>query len=91
MCSTDSLSTKWKFFRRLQCKGEERRMFKLVIGNESLPKIGSDNGDRAVNFATSKNLMSSVQCSHITEFINTLVLMLIERHSLINHILIDRR
>jgi hypothetical protein len=31
-------------------------IFKPTIWNESLHEIGNDNGDRAVNFATSKNL-----------------------------------
>jgi exonuclease III len=31
-------------------------IFKHTIGNESLRKIGNDNGVRVVNFATSKNL-----------------------------------
>jgi hypothetical protein len=32
-------------------------MFKLIIGNESLHETSNDNGDRVVNFATSKNLI----------------------------------
>jgi hypothetical protein len=31
-------------------------IFKQIIWNESLHKIGIDNGDRVVNLATSKNL-----------------------------------
>jgi hypothetical protein len=31
-------------------------IFKQTIGNESLHKINNDNGDRLVNFATSKKL-----------------------------------
>ncbi|PNF35562.1 hypothetical protein B7P43_G03720 [Cryptotermes secundus] len=31
-------------------------IFKQTIGNESLHEISNDNGDRVVNFATSKNL-----------------------------------
>jgi exonuclease III len=31
-------------------------IFKPTIGNECLHKINNDNGDRLVNFATSKNL-----------------------------------
>jgi hypothetical protein len=33
-------------------------IFKPTIGNESLHKLSNDNGDRLVNFATSKNLKS---------------------------------
>ena len=32
-------------------------MFKPTIGNESLHQDSNDNGDRIVNFATSKNLV----------------------------------
>jgi hypothetical protein len=32
-------------------------IFKPTIGNESLHEISNDNGVRAVNFATSKNLV----------------------------------
>jgi hypothetical protein len=31
-------------------------MFRLTIGNESLPRVINDNGVRVVNFAQSKNL-----------------------------------
>jgi hypothetical protein len=31
-------------------------IFKLIIGNVSLHEISNDSGDRAVKFATSKNL-----------------------------------
>jgi hypothetical protein len=40
-------------------------IFKPTIGNESLHEISNDNGDRLVNFATSKNSEPKVQCSHI--------------------------
>jgi hypothetical protein len=39
-------------------------IFKPTIGNESLHKIGNDNGVRLVNF--------KVRCSHITTSINIL-------------------
>jgi hypothetical protein len=32
-------------------------IFKPTIGNESLQEISNDNGDRVVNFSTSKNLI----------------------------------
>ena len=32
-------------------------IFKLTIGNESLPQDSNDNGSRIVNFATSKSLV----------------------------------
>jgi len=36
-------------------RGED--IFKLTVGNESLPQDFNDNGVRIVNFATSKNLV----------------------------------
>jgi len=42
-----------------------------MVRNESLHEIGNDNGVIIVNIATSK-ILSWVQYSHITEFINTL-------------------
>jgi hypothetical protein len=43
-------------------------IFKSTVGDESLHEISDDNGIRVVNFATSNDL-ASVQCSHITTFI----------------------
>jgi hypothetical protein len=43
-------------------------IFKPTIGNESLHEISNDNRARIVNFATSKNLIGKVRCSHITTF-----------------------
>jgi hypothetical protein len=37
-------------------KIDKKDIFKSTIGNESLHKIGNDNGVRSVNFVTSKNL-----------------------------------
>jgi hypothetical protein len=37
-------------------KVEGQLIFKPTVGNVSLPEIGSDNGVRIVNFATSRNL-----------------------------------
>jgi hypothetical protein len=45
-------------------------IFKLTIGIESLHEISNYNGVRVVHFATSKNFIAKVQCSHITSFIN---------------------
>jgi hypothetical protein len=40
-------------------------IFKQKIGNESLHEIGSNNGIRVVNFATSKNLaLKSIMFPH---------------------------
>jgi hypothetical protein len=48
-------------------------IFKPTIGNESLHEISNDNAVRLVNFAASKNQrVKSIQCSHITTFINIL-------------------
>jgi hypothetical protein len=44
-------------------------IFKPTIENESLQEISNDNGVRAANFATSKNLCEK---SHIATTINTL-------------------
>jgi hypothetical protein len=38
-------------------KVEKEDIFKPIIGNENLHEASNDNGVRAVNFATSKNLM----------------------------------
>jgi hypothetical protein len=54
---------------------------KPTFGNESLHEIDSDNGVRVVNLATSKNLMSRVQWSHVVTFINLLGCLLMERHA----------
>jgi hypothetical protein len=45
-------------------------IFKPTIGNEILHVISSDNGDRLVNFATSKILKAKVRGSHISTSIN---------------------
>jgi endonuclease/exonuclease/phosphatase family metal-dependent hydrolase len=66
-------------------------IFKPTSGNESLQEISNDNGVRAVNFATSKNLVVKVQCSLIAKFINTPGPLLRERHNQIDHVLLDRR
>jgi hypothetical protein len=43
----------------------------------------NDNAIRAVNFATSKNLVVKSTTTHITKFINTLELTLMEKHTII--------
>jgi exonuclease III len=47
-------------------------IFKPKIRNANLYEISNDNGVRVVNFATPKNSLLSVQCSHIATFINIL-------------------
>jgi hypothetical protein len=47
-------------------------IFKPTIGKESLHEISNDNGVRAVNFTTSKNLFVKSTTSHIITFINLL-------------------
>jgi hypothetical protein len=56
-------------------------IFKPTIGIESLHESSNDNGVRAVKFATSKNLVLTVQFSHFAKFINTLGLFLMDRHT----------
>jgi hypothetical protein len=46
-------------------------IFKPTVGNESLYEISNNNGVRAVNYPTSKNL-TEVQCLHIATCINIL-------------------
>jgi hypothetical protein len=46
--------------------------FKSTIQNERLREVSNDEAPiRIVNFATTKNQKSKVQCSHITTFTNT--------------------
>jgi hypothetical protein len=46
---------------------------KSTIGNGSLQKVSNDNGDRLVNFATSKKTpQSKVPCFHIVTSISIL-------------------
>jgi hypothetical protein len=42
-------------------KLDREDIFKPTNGNESLQEISNDNGVRAVNFATFKNLLSKVR------------------------------
>jgi len=55
-------------------------IFKPTIENESLHEISTDNGVKVVNSTTPNNL-SRVQCPHIATFINTLGLLLMEKHT----------
>jgi hypothetical protein len=49
----------------LSVKVGREDIFQAMIGNESSHKISNDNGVRVANFATSKNLVVRVQCSHM--------------------------
>jgi hypothetical protein len=55
-------------------------IFQQTIWNENLHEIRNNKGVRVANFATSKNLIVRVRCSHITAFINLLGHLLMERH-----------
>jgi hypothetical protein len=60
---------------------DRENIFKLTERNESLHAISNVNGVRAVNFATSKNLVvKSTMFPHPT-FINTPGPLLRERHT----------
>jgi hypothetical protein len=54
-------------------------IFKPITGNESLHEVSNNNGVRAVNFATSKNL-SGAQHTHTVTLINTLGLLMTVSH-----------
>jgi len=60
-------------------------IFKLTIGNESLPQDSNDNGVRIVNFSTSKSLV--VKSIHKYTWTSPDG----KTHNQIDHILIDRR
>jgi hypothetical protein len=53
----NSPNTIRKFCYIFQCQNGQRRLFKLIDGNESLHEISNDNGVSVVNFATSRNLI----------------------------------
>jgi hypothetical protein len=78
--------------RDFSAKVGRENSFKPTIWNDSLHEISNSNGARVVllNFVTSKNLQR-VQCFHVTMFINILGLLLMEKHTIIDHILIDKR
>jgi endonuclease/exonuclease/phosphatase family metal-dependent hydrolase len=67
-------------------------IFKPTIGNESLHKIGDDNGVRLANFATSKNLrVKSMMFPHSSIHKYTWTSPDGNPHREIDHILVDRR
>jgi len=57
--------------RDFSAKVRSENIFKPTIGNESLHQDNNDNGVGIVNFATSKILLSSAQCSHTETFKST--------------------
>jgi endonuclease/exonuclease/phosphatase family metal-dependent hydrolase len=67
-------------------------IFKPTIGNESLHEISNDNGVRAVNFATSKNLfVKSTMFPHRKIHKHTWTCSERKTHNQIDHVLIDKR
>jgi endonuclease/exonuclease/phosphatase family metal-dependent hydrolase len=67
-------------------------IFKPTIGNESLHKLSNDNGDRVVNFATSKNLtVKSIMFPHRNIHKFTWTSPDGKSHNQIDHILMDMR
>jgi hypothetical protein len=67
-------------------------IFKLAIGNDSLREISNDSGVRAVNFATSKNLIpKSTTFPHRRIYKCKWNSPEGKTHNQINHVLIDRR
>jgi endonuclease/exonuclease/phosphatase family metal-dependent hydrolase len=76
----------------LNTKVGREDIFKLTIGNESLHEISNDNGVRAVNFATSKNLIvKSTMFPYRNFHKHTWTSPDGNTHNQIDHILIDRR
>jgi hypothetical protein len=67
-------------------------IFKLTIGNKSLHEISNNNGVRAVNFATSKNLtFKSTMFPHSNINKYTCTSPDGKTHDQIDHILVGRR
>jgi endonuclease/exonuclease/phosphatase family metal-dependent hydrolase len=67
-------------------------IFKPTIGNESLHEISNDNGVRAVNFATSKNLtIKRMMFPHRNIHKYTWMSSDRKTHNQIDRILIERR
>jgi hypothetical protein len=67
-------------------------IFKPTIGNENLHEISNDNGVRAVNFATSKNLIVNSTMFPRRNIHNfTWTSPDGKTHNQIDHVLIDRR
>jgi hypothetical protein len=57
-------------------------IFKQTIGNESLHETSNDNMIGVVNFATPKNLVVKRISFHTANFITSLGLLLMERHTI---------
>jgi hypothetical protein len=67
-------------------------IFKPTIGNESPHEISNDNGERVVNFATSKNLVvKSTMFPHRSFHKYTWTSTDGKTHNQIDHILINRQ
>jgi endonuclease/exonuclease/phosphatase family metal-dependent hydrolase len=67
-------------------------IFKPIIGNESLHEASNDNGDRVVNFATSKNLIvKSTTFPHRDIHKHIWTSPHSVTHNQIDHVLIDKR
>jgi endonuclease/exonuclease/phosphatase family metal-dependent hydrolase len=67
-------------------------IFKLTIGNDNSHEISNDNGVRAVNFATSKNLVvKNTMFPHRSIHKYTWTSPDGKTHNQIDHILINRR
>jgi hypothetical protein len=65
----------------LNAKVVKENIFKSTILNDNLHEIRNNNRVRVVNFATSKNLSSKVERSHIVTFVNVLRHLLVEKFS----------
>jgi hypothetical protein len=80
-----------EFFHGTVTVGRED-IFKSTIGNESLHEISNDNGDRVINFATSKNrTLKSTMSPHRNIHKFTWTSPDAKTHKQIDHILIDSR
>jgi hypothetical protein len=80
-CVSDQfLKYHMKILLDFSAKVERENIFKLTVGNGSIPEISNDDGVIVTNFDTSKNL-SRGQCSHIITFINTLGFLLMGKHT----------
>jgi exonuclease III len=67
-------------------------IFKPTIGNESFHETNNDNGDRVVNFATSKNIVvKSTMFPHCKIHKYTWTFPIGKTHNQIDHVLADRR
>jgi hypothetical protein len=80
------------FLRDFDAKEGSEDIFKPIIGNESLHEASNDNGVRAVNFATSKNLIvKSTTFPHQNIHKHTWTSPGGVTHNQIDHVLIDKR